>query len=100
MYWNVIIWIQEFKMVLELGSIDKVRNKTKDAFILCCNAAALPKYRLLIYRSLTQCTAPHLKFTSLQYRECSSRRGDGNTATATYRNAAAMDYERILKLRS
>ena len=56
----------------------------KGAFIVCCNAAALPMYRLLIYHSATQRTA--LKFTSLQYR------------TATYRNAAAVDYERTFRI--
>ena len=35
------------------------------SFIVCCNAAALPMYRLLFYHSATQRTA--LKFTSLQY---------------------------------
>ena len=40
----------------------------KGVFIVCCNAAALPRYRLLIYHSSTQHTVPQLQFTSLQYR--------------------------------
>ncbi len=49
-------------------------------------------YRLLIYHSSTQRTA--LQVFSLAVPQCSSRRRDGNTTTATYRNAAAADYER------
>ncbi len=66
----------------------------KVAFIVCCNAAAAPMYRLLIYRSSTQHTAPQVHFLAVP--QCSSRRRDGNTTTATYRNAAAVDYERSL----
>ena len=61
-------------------------------FIVCCNAGALPMHRLLIYRGSTQRTAPEVH--SLAVAQCSSRRRDGNTTTATYRNAAAVDYER------
>ena len=40
----------------------------KDAFIVCCNAAALPMYQLLIYCRSMQHTAPQIKLNSLQYR--------------------------------
>ncbi len=41
----------------------------KGAFIVYCNAAAVPMYRLLVYRSSThQRTAAKLKLTLLQYR--------------------------------
>ena len=69
---------------------------TKAAFIVYCNAAALPMYRLLIYRSSTQCTAPQGYFLAVS--QCSSQRRDGNTTTATHRNADAVDYERTLRL--
>ncbi len=48
--------------------------------------------RLLIYRSSTQRTSPQVHFLAVP--QCSSRHRDGNTTTATYRNAAAVDYER------
>ncbi len=40
-------------------------------------------------RNPTHCTQVHF----LAVPHCSSRRRDGNTTTATYRNAAAVDYE-------
>ncbi len=67
--------------------------KFKGAFIVCCNAAALPMYRLLIYCSSTQHTAPQIAVP-----HCSSQCRDGNTTTATYRNTAAVDNERIFRL--
>ncbi len=68
----------------------------KSAFIVHCNAAALPMYRLHIYRRSMQRTAPQVNF--LAVRQCSSRRRDGNTTTATYyRSADALDYEQILR---
>ncbi len=58
------------------------------AFIVYCNAAALPMYRLLVYRSSTQCTALQVHFLAVpQWR---SRHRDGNTTTATYHNAVAV----------
>ncbi len=63
------------------------------AFIVYCNAAAVPMYRSHIYRSSTQSTALQVHF--LAVLQCSSRRRDRNTTTATCRNAAAVDYERI-----
>ncbi len=68
----------------------------KSVFIVCCNAGALPMHRLLIYRGSTQRTAPEVHF--LAVAQCSSRRRDGNTTTAAYRNAAAVDYERTFTL--
>ena len=44
----------------------------KDAFIVCCNAAALTMYQLLIYHSSTQYTAPQVHF--LAVLQCRSRR--------------------------
>ena len=73
----------------------------KGVFIVCCNAAALPMYRLHIYCSSTQRTAPQVHF--LAVLQCSGRCRDGNTATAIYHNAAAVNYEcnfRIWKLKS
>ncbi len=64
----------------------------KGAFIICCNAAVLLMYRLHIYRNSTQHTIPHVHFLAVP--QCSSQRRDGNTTTATYRNADAVDYER------
>ena len=43
-------------------------------------------------RSSTQRTAPQVHF--LEVPQCCSRHRDGNTTTATYRNAASVDYER------
>ncbi len=63
----------------------------KGAFIICYNAAALQMYQLLIYLSSTQHTAPQVHFLAVP--QCSSWRRDGNTTTATYCNAAAVDYE-------
>ncbi len=63
---------------------------SKVAFIVCCNAAAM--YRLLIYRSSMQRTAPQGHFLAVP--QCSIRRRDGNSTTATHRNATAVDYER------
>ena len=37
------------------------------SYIVCCNAAVVPMYRLLIYTA-AQCNTLHLTFTSLQYR--------------------------------
>ncbi len=65
---------------------------TKGAFIVCCNTAALPMYQLLIYSSSTQHTTPQVHFLAVP--QCSSRRRDWSTTTATYRTAAAVDYER------
>ncbi len=48
-------------------------------------------YRLLIYRSSMQRTAHQGHFLAVP--QCSSRCRDGNTTTASYRNAAAMNYE-------
>ncbi len=47
---------------------------------------------ITIYRSSTQRTAPQGHF--LVVPQCSSRRRDGITITATSRNADAVDYER------
>ncbi len=43
---------------------------SKRAFIVCCNTAALPRYRLLIYHSSTQRTASQVHF--LAVLQCSS----------------------------
>ncbi len=77
-------------------SVDYSDVVRKGAFIVCCNVAALPIYRLHIYRSSTQRNAPQVHFLAVP--QCSSRRRDGNTTTATYRNAVAVDYERTLSL--
>ena len=69
---------------------------SKGAFIVCCNAAVLPMYQLLIYRSSTQSTAPQVHFLAVP--QCSSRHRDENMTTATYRNTAAVDYERSFTL--
>ncbi len=53
-------------------------------------------YRLHIYHSSTQRTAPQVHFLAVP--QCSSRRIDGNTTAATYHNTVAVDYERILRL--
>ncbi len=71
---------------------------TKSAIIVYSNAPALPMYQLLIYRSSTQRTAPQVHLFAVP--QCSSRRRDGNTTTATYCNAAAVDYERNFKIDS
>ena len=42
--------------------------KYKGEFIVCCNAAAVPIYRLLIYRSSTQRTAPQVHFLAVPQR--------------------------------
>ncbi len=73
-------------------------NNNKGAFIVCCNAAALPIYRLLIYRSWTQRSEPGVHFFAVP--QCKSRRRDGNTTTATYRSTDAVDYERSLRART
>ena len=65
-------------------------------FIVYCNAAALPMYRLLIYRSSTQWTSPQLHFLAVP--QCSSRHRDGNTTAATYCNAAAVDYKSTVRV--
>ncbi len=70
---------------------------TKGAFIVYCNAAALPMYILLIYRSSTQRTAPEVHF--LAVTQFSSQCRDRNMTTATYRNADAVDYECSLTVR-
>ncbi len=62
--------------------------KTKGVFIVCCNAAILLMYQLLIYCSSTQSTAPQAHF--LEVVQCSSQCRDGNTTTATNRNADAV----------
>ncbi len=59
-------------------------TECKGAFIVCCNRAELLMYRILSTTAL--CLAS----------QCSSWHRDRNTTTATYRNAAAVDYERIL----
>ena len=64
---------------------------TKGMFIVCCNTAALLVYLLLIYCSAMQCTAPQVHFIPVP--QCGSWHRDGNTKTATYPNAAAVDYE-------
>ncbi len=52
-------------------------------------------YRLLIYCSSKQCTVRSVpQVHVLAVPQCSSRRRDKNTTTATSRNAAAVDYER------
>ncbi len=58
------------------------------AFIVYCNAAVLPMYRLFIYHRSTQRTSPQLHF--LEVLQCISRCRDGNATTETYRNAAAV----------
>ncbi len=68
---------------------------SKDAFIICCNAAALHMYRLLIYCRSTQRTTPQVHFLSLP--QGSSRRRERNTTAAIYRNVAAVDNERTLR---
>ena len=50
---------------------------------------------ITIYRSSTQRTAHQVHFLAVP--QCSSRRRDWNTATATYPNAAAVDYERSFR---
>ena len=77
------------------------QEEPQGAFIVYCNAAVVPKHRLLIYRRSTQCTAPQVKtdLTLLQYcRRCSSWCRDGNMTTAMYHNAVAADYERIFRV--
>ncbi len=91
---NFMGFLLEFWEKKVRRDVCKVRGISEGAFIVCCNAAALPMYRLLIYRSSTQRTAPQVHFLAVP--QCSSRRRDGNTTTATYRNAAAVDYERVL----
>ena len=75
-----------------VGQVNQQWQQSKGAFIVYCNAAAVPMYRLLIYRSSTQRTASHVHFRAVP--QCSSRCRDGSTTTATYRNADAVDYER------
>ena len=70
------------------------KQGVKGAFIVCCNAAALPVYRLLIYRSSTQRTAPQLHCRTTKQQ---SAQRDGSTTTATYHNAAAVNYEHSFK---
>ncbi len=57
-------------ILLSIGKDQRWQILPKDAFIVYCNAAAVPMYRLLIYRRSTQCTAPQVKInlTLLQYR--------------------------------
>ena len=74
----------------------KYYNTLKGAFTVCCNAAALPMYRLLIYRSSTQRTTPQVKINLILH--CSGWCRDGNSGTAAYCNASAEDYERIFTL--
>ncbi len=82
----------DYKHEVGLGCVHK------GAFIVCCNGTALPMYRLpvLIYRSSAQLTALEVHFLAVP--QCSSRHRDGNTTTATYRNADAEDYERTLNV--
>ncbi len=51
---------QEVSLYLQLITIAN-NYMHKGAFIVCCNAAAVPMYRLLIYRRSTQRTAAKLK---------------------------------------
>ena len=66
-------------------------DRVKGAFIVYCNATAVPMYRLHIYCSSMQRIVPQVHFLAVM--QCSSRCRDGNTTTATYHNAAAVDYE-------
>ncbi len=67
---------------------------SKGAFIVYCNAAALLMYIVSI-TYLPQLKAMHCTSSLLL---CSSLHRDGNTATATYCNADAVDYECSLTL--
>ncbi len=60
----------------------------KSVYIVCCNTTALPIHRLLIYHSSTQHSAPQVQF--LAVLQCSSRRRDGNTTTATYHSCSRL----------
>ena len=60
-------------------------------FVICCSAAALPMYRLLIHRSSLKCNAPSVHFLAVP--QSGSQHRDRNTTTATYRNQAAVDYK-------
>ncbi len=59
------------------------------------------RYRCIDFVSVTaqrNALLPQVHFLAVP--QFSSWRGDGNTTTATYRNAAAVDYERSLRHRS
>ena len=73
-------------------------NVNKGAFIVCCNAAALPMCWLLILPQLNARHCSQIHFAAVQ--QWSSRCRDGNMTTATYRNAAAVDFERSLTLQT
>ncbi len=62
----------------------------------CVHSLALPMYRLLIYCSSMQRTAPQFHFLAVP--QCSSRHRDGNATSTTYRNTAAVDYEHSFTL--
>ena len=55
--WRVLWWVA-------------VENDCQAAFILHCNAAVLPMYGLLIYRSSMQCTAPQVHFLAVLQCSC------------------------------
>ena len=74
----------------------RFQNMGKGAFIVYCNAAALPMYNTCL-STAAHGNALRIKFTSFAVPQCSSRRRDGNTTSATYRNADAVDYERTLR---
>ncbi len=52
---------------IQYFSVKGTVRTTKDAFIVCCKAAAVPMYRLLIYRRSTHCSKLKINLTLLQY---------------------------------
>ena len=73
---------------------------SKGAFIVYCNAAAVPMYRLHTSAAATQCTVK-IKLKLINFAAvplCSSRRRDGISGTATATQLAAVHYEHSLNI--
>ena len=68
---------------------------SEGSFVVYGNTAALPVYRLLIYHSSRQHTAPQGHFLAIL--QCNSQCRNGKTTTATYCKADAIDYERFFR---
>ncbi len=84
-------WNFSFQLILKVHLLQRCVH----SLLLCCNAVALLMNRFLIYSSSTQRIA-HLVH-SLAVPQWSSRRRDGDTASAPNCNAAAVDYKCILR---